>query len=150
MCYLRIHWRTPLQSQKVSHSLTFLNENFGMLSRNSSNTSLTKKRQKERLLLASQTPRRTPCCRKRSFLEIHSLHMQVKVDFLNNFIICEFYARSTSLAEKRQRKKICATCINEPVFTFWTIIEFTNYMYSSNTSSTEKRQKKKDLCYLQS
>ena len=34
------------------------------------------------------------------------------------------------------------------MLTFWTIIEFTNYIYSSNTSLAEKRQKKKKFMLL--
>ena len=99
----------PLQSQKVSHSLTFLTKNFVRLSRNSSNTSLTKKRQKEGLLLSSYTPWQTPCCQKRSLLAKPNLAIvyicKSKIDFLNNSIICEFSARSTSFAERETKKK---------------------------------------------
>ena len=93
---------------KLFHSFTFLTKNFGYfgrLSRNSSNTSLTKKRQKERLLLAKLHSMTNPPVVKsvsslfETFFSLQILH-KVKQHFL---------------AEKRQKKKDLLCMTNPPV-----------------------------------
>ena len=61
--------------------------------------------------------------------------------------------------DKAKKKELCylhneppcyqeCSLLAKPMLTYWTIIEFTNYIYSSNTSLAEKRQKKKRFMLL--
>lgn len=107
--------RAKLHSMKLFQSFTFLTKNFGYfgrLSRNSSNTSLTKKRQKERLLLA----------------KLHSMTdppvVKVFLHCLKHSLVYKFYIKSsnTSSQKRDKRKKIYSawrTPLLSEVFPHW-------------------------------